>query len=119
METGYDSSQYGNILDTDGSSPQGLTVRVLNTKLIDEYMVNHSRCRGSLRAWLADAEVAAWATPTEVKARYPKASILSENRVVFDITGNRYRLLCRIAYKSAIVIVQRIGTHAEYSKWIL
>lgn len=94
-------------------------MRVLNTKLIDVYMVNHSRCRGSLKAWLAEAQVAAWTTPTEVKARYPKASILSDDRVVFDIAGNRYRLLCRIAYKSAIVIVQRIGTHAEYSKWVL
>ncbi len=94
-------------------------MRVLNTKLLEQYMISHPRCRGPLKAWLAEARAAAWATPPEVKARYPRASILSDNRVVFDIAGNRYRLLCHIAYKSAIVIVQRIGTHAEYDKWIL
>ena len=94
-------------------------MRVLNTTLIGEYMANHARCRGSLKAWLAEAQDAAWKTPAEVKVRYPKASILSGDRVIFDIAGNRYRLLCRIAYRSAIVIVQRIGTHAEYSKWNL
>ena len=94
-------------------------MRVLNTELMDEYMVKHSRCRGSLKSWLTEARAAVWTTPAEIKSRYPSASILSENRVVFDIAGKRYRLLCRIAYQLAIVVVLRIGTHAEYDKWIL
>ena len=101
------------------SPSPGIVVRVLNTKLVEQYMIDHAPCRGSLKAWLAEARAAAWASPTEVKARYPRASILSDNRVVFDIAGNRYRLLCQIAYKSAIVVIKRIGTHAEYDKWIL
>jgi mRNA interferase HigB len=94
-------------------------VRVLNTKLIEAYLADHARCRGSLKAWLAEARAALWSTPSDIKSRFPSASILSENRVVFDIAGNRYRLLCRIAYRSAVVFVLRIGTHAEYDKWDL
>jgi mRNA interferase HigB len=82
-------------------------------------MAKHSRCRSSLKAWLAEARAAGWTSPTDVKARYPSASILPENRVVFDIAGNRFRLLCRIAYQSALVVIQRIGTHDEYDKWDL
>jgi mRNA interferase HigB len=94
-------------------------VRVLNTTLLEAYMASHARCRGALKAWLAEALAAVWATPADIKDRYPSASILSDNRVVFDIAGKRYRLLCRVAYQSAIVRILRVGTHAEYDKWDL
>jgi mRNA interferase HigB len=102
-----------------GRQDLGGGVRVLNTALIESYMVGHARCRSALRAWLREAKAAAWTTPTDIKARYANASFLSNNRVIFDIAGNRYRLLCRIAYRSAIVRILRIGTHAEYDKWDL
>jgi mRNA interferase HigB len=94
-------------------------LRVVNTKLLDDYMAEHARSRGALRAWLAEAKDAAWSTPADVKERYPSASILSENRVVFNIAGNTFRLLCRVAYRSCVVMILKIGTHAEYDKWSL
>lgn len=95
------------------------SVRVLNTRLIEAFMADHAGCRGALKAWLVEARAALWATPADIKSRYATASILSGNRVVFNIAGNRYRLLCRIAYRSAKVLILRIGTHAEYDKWDL
>ena len=97
----------------------GALVRVVNVKLIDEYMAKHARCRGPATAWLAEAREAKWSTPADVKARYPSASLLSDNRVVFDLAGNHYRLLCVIAYRNGVVSIQRIGTHSEYDKWVL
>lgn len=94
-------------------------MRVLKVNLIEQYMAKHSGCRASLRAWLTEARAANWKTPADVKARYPKASILSENRVVFDIAGGAFRLLCQVAYQSAVVVVKKIGTHREYDKWDL
>jgi mRNA interferase HigB len=98
---------------------KGLVVRVLNLKLLDEYMSGHAQCRGSLKAWLSEARDATWETPADVKTRYPSASLLSGNRVVFNIAGNAFRLLCAIAYQSRVVSVLKIGTHSEYDKWSL
>ena len=94
-------------------------MRVVNTKLFDDFMAEHARSRAALRAWLAEAKDATWSTPADVKERYPSASLLSENRVVFNIAGNTFRLLCRVAYQSCVVMILKIGTHAEYDKWSL
>jgi mRNA-degrading endonuclease HigB of HigAB toxin-antitoxin module len=55
--------------------------------------------------------------PADVKARYPTASFLSDNRVIFNIEGNRYRIETKVSYEITVVLVRRVGTHAEYSKW--
>lgn len=94
-------------------------MRVLNTKVLESYMAKHARCRGPVRAWLSETRMAEWASPAELKERYPGASILSGNRVVFDLAGNNYRLVCVVAYRTSVVVVERIGTHAEYDKWDL
>ena len=57
-----------------------------------------------------------WQTPSDIKRLYPSASFLSENRVVFNIKGNSYRLIIKINYKYQVVWVRFIGTHAEYDK---
>lgn len=57
-----------------------------------------------------------WATPADVKASYGNASIVAGNRVVFNIHGNKYRLVVKINYPARIVFIRWIGTHAEYDK---
>jgi mRNA interferase HigB len=68
-------------------------------------------------AWLREATDAVWSTPQDVKQRYGHASILPGNRVIFNIKGNRYRLDVKISYKTQVVVIVRIGTHAEYDTW--
>ncbi len=70
----------------------------------------------SLKAWYYEAKQAQWHAPTDVKAQYPKASIVGNNRVVFNISGNRYRLVVEFHYASGIGYIRFIGTHAEYDK---
>jgi len=59
---------------------------------------------------------AQWRTPQDVKAAYPKASILKASRVVFNIKGNDYRLVAALQYRAGVVAIRSFGTHAEYDK---
>jgi len=76
----------------------------------------HRDAEGPLKAWLAEARSAQWASPQEVKNQYASASFLGNKRVVFNIKGNDYRLIVAIAYQMQYVYVKFIGTHAEYDK---
>ncbi|MBK9715312.1 MAG: urocanate hydratase [Kouleothrix sp.] len=81
----------------------------------------HSRLLGTdaeqpLRAWFHDAKVAVWTGPTDIRAVYASASLLAHNRVVFNIHGNRYRLIVAINYDYGIVYIRFIGSHAEYDR---
>jgi mRNA interferase HigB len=71
---------------------------------------------GAVKAWFAEAKLAEWSTPQDVKNQYASASIIANNRVVFNIKGNNYRLIVAIAYKMRYIYVKFIGTHAEYDE---
>jgi len=76
----------------------------------------HQDAKRALEAWYYEAKHAQWASPADIKALYRSASILKDNRVVFNIAGNKYRLIVRINYDSKTVFVRFIGTHREYDK---
>jgi mRNA interferase HigB len=67
-----------------------------------------------LKCWFREASKARWRDPHEIKGRYPSASILPGGRVVFNIGGNKYRLVAAVRYDFGLVYVRFIGTHAEY-----
>lgn len=69
-----------------------------------------------LEDWHAQAAEADWTRPSDIKAQYGDASILKGGRVVFNIGGNRYRLVVKINYEFRIVYVRFIGTHDEYDR---
>jgi mRNA interferase HigB len=70
--------------------------------------------RGQLEAWYGEVKSAAWRKPTDVKERYRNSSIIKSGRVVFNICGNKYRLVVKINYPAQIVFIRFIGTHEEY-----
>ena len=70
-----------------------------------------------MTAWLKEVNEATWETPQDIKARFPSASFVGNNRVVFNIKGNNYRLDVKVNYKNKIVLIKRCGSHAEYDKW--
>jgi mRNA interferase HigB len=69
-----------------------------------------------LRAWYADARTADWASPDMIKCRHASASIVRGNRVVFNIGGNRYRLMVRINFPCRVVYIRFVGSHADYDR---
>lgn len=91
-------------------------MRVISKKTLKEFWQKHSDCEESLKSWHKEAEEAIWKTPQDIKKDYPSASFLQDNRVVFNIKGNSYRLVVRINYDIAIVWIRFVGTHAQYDK---
>ncbi|AZQ13282.1 type II toxin-antitoxin system HigB family toxin [Shewanella khirikhana] len=67
-----------------------------------------------LKSWYEEAKCATWRNPQEIKAQYRNASFVGNNRVVFNIHGNKYRLIVAVKYDFSMVYVRFVGTHAEY-----
>lgn len=76
----------------------------------------HADAEQPLKAWHAEARAADWDQPSAIKARYRSASFVGKNRVVFNIAGNKYRLVVAIAYRMRVVYVKFIGSHAAYDE---
>ena len=92
---------------------------IAGRQLIEKFIRKHANSKSSLSAWLEEAEEAEWKTPQDIKDRYRSTDFLSGNRVIFDIGGNNYRLMVLVRYRNGLLLIQKIGTHAEYSKWKL
>lgn len=91
-------------------------MRVISRKKLKEFWEEHPDARQSLQAWYADVKHADWKTPTDIKNIYNNVSFLANNRVVFNIKGNKYRLVVAVQYKYRILYIRFIGTHREYDK---
>lgn len=89
-------------------------MRVIAKRALREFWGRFPDAEDSLKAWFAEAEKATWSTPGEIKAKYRSASFLKDNRVVFNICGNKYRLVTKVSYKNGIVLIRFVGTHKEY-----
>lgn len=92
-------------------------MKLLGKELLNGFKVIYADAQSQIESWEAEIQEADWKTPHHLKARYPKASILGNQQVVFDICRNKYRLLVKISYKNGIVLIKKIGTHKEYNKW--
>lgn len=89
-------------------------MRIISRKTLKEHWQKWPDSEQQLRAWYAEASKASWATPADVKEKYRSASIVGNGRVVFNICGNKYRLVVWINYAFHTVYVRFIGTHQEY-----
>lgn len=91
-------------------------MRIIARRTLREFWEKHERAEQPLRAWYAEASKAEWESPREIKEKYRHASFIADNRVVFNIAGNRYRLVTHINFHYQIVYVKFVGTHAEYDQ---
>jgi len=89
-------------------------MRIISRKKLREFWERHPDARQSLQAWYADVSIAEWKTPSDIRNVYKNASFLTDNRVVFNIKGNKYRLIVAIRYEYGIVYIRFIGTHRDY-----
>ncbi|MFZ2524198.1 MAG: type II toxin-antitoxin system HigB family toxin [Candidatus Ferrigenium altingense] len=72
--------------------------------------------QGALQSWYDEAAKASWGSPQNIKDQYRSASICGNQRVVFNIAGNKYRLVVEMQYRAGMVWVKFVGTHAQYDK---
>ena len=91
-------------------------MRVIAKKALRDFWEKHEDCEEQLKVWYHESENAVWKSPNQIKKNYPSASILTDNRVVFNIKGNNYRLIVKINYDYGIVWIRFVGTHAQYDK---
>ena len=91
-------------------------MRVIAKKILRDFWEKHAETEDPLKTWYKEAGKAKWRSPTDIKNDYPKASILKAGRVVFNICGNRYRLVAHINYIRQWVFIRFIGTHNDYDK---
>ena len=91
-------------------------MRVIAKKILRDFWIKHADCEQQLKAWFLEASKSQWKKTSDIKKEYPSASFLHDNRVVFNIKGNNYRLIVRINYDYQMVWIRFIGTHAEYDK---
>lgn len=94
-------------------------MRVVSKNALREFWRRRPDAQEPLASWhkrISRAAPSELDTPAKVKSQYPYSSILSNNRGVFNIKGNRYRLVAHINYESGTVYIRFIGTHAEYNR---
>ena len=116
-------------------------MRILGRDKLTSFMRKHAQSHGPLKAWLAEAEKANWTKWADIKARYPSADLIGDRArptgtrskaarskkaksaaghvVVFNIKANDFRLQVKVYFNRSIVIIERIGIHAQYNKWKL
>ena len=91
-------------------------MRVISRRILREFWEKHADAAIPLQTWFHEAEQAAWTNPADINAVYRNASILANNRIVFNIKGNRYRLVVLVVYVHNVVYIRFIGTHEEYDR---
>jgi mRNA interferase HigB len=92
-------------------------VRILSQSTLRAFWeAGNALAEGPLKAWYAEVSLAQWTGMADVKARYPSASVVDAERVIFNIHGNAYRLVVKVWFPGKIVYVKFVGTHADYDR---
>jgi mRNA interferase HigB len=91
-------------------------VNVVARPILIAFWTKHPEAQASLSAWYNQARAAEWKTPQDIRAQFNSADFVGDSRVVFDVGGNKYRVIVRISYVYKQVLIKFVGTHAEYDK---
>jgi len=92
-------------------------MQVIAKRTLKLFWQTHPQSEGPLRAWHAAVTRADWKGPSDVKAAFgTTVDFVHDNRIVFDIGGNKYRLVVHVAYRSKRVLIKFVGTHGDYDK---
>lgn len=90
-------------------------MRIISKSTLKKFWLIHPDSEQQLKAWHKDVSKADWESPHDVKQEYSSADIIGKNRVVFNIKGNRYRLVVKIYYTRKLCYIRFVGTHDEYN----
>ena len=89
-------------------------MRIIARSTRRTFWEKHADAEQPLKAWFKFASAADWVSPAAVKVDYRSASILKSGRAVFNICGNKFRLIAGVNYSVQVVYIKWVGTHAEY-----
>jgi len=91
-------------------------MRIFNKSTLRKFWTKHPDCEQALRSWYSETEKADWNSMHDIKEEYRTADFIGNNRVVFNIKGNNYRLIVKVYYIRKLCYIMFIGTHGEYDK---
>ncbi|MBN9220468.1 MAG: type II toxin-antitoxin system HigB family toxin [Mesorhizobium sp.] len=92
-------------------------MQVLSKKTLRDFWTTHNQAEGPLSAWFLAVSKANWDGPADIKAAFgTNADFVGDNRVIFDIGGNKFRLIVHVSYKFHRVLIKFVGTHKQYDK---
>ncbi|HSP11351.1 MAG TPA: type II toxin-antitoxin system HigB family toxin, partial [Salegentibacter sp.] len=91
-------------------------MRIIAKRSLREFWTKYADSEQQLKSWYRETEQTRWENINELKKDFPNASILQDNRIVFNIRGNKYRLIVKFNFEYQIGWIRFIGTHAEYDK---
>jgi mRNA interferase HigB len=83
-------------------------------KTLRDFIVQHHSSKPALLAWYEEAGKAKWQKPMDIKKQFANVSFVGQNRVIFNIKGNDFRLIVAIAYRLGVVYIKFVGTHKQY-----
>ena len=92
-------------------------MRVIALRTLRKFWKRHPQAKQPVRRWYRMVAPARWVGPADIKAQFgASVDFVSDNRVIFDLGGNRYRMVVHVSYTFGRVLVKFIGTHAEYDR---
>lgn len=91
-------------------------MRIIALGTLRDFWKRHPDAEVPLRAWYAAGSRAQWNRPADIKDAYRSASFLANNRVVFNLKGNDYRLVTAVHYNRGMLYIRFVGTHGEYDR---
>lgn len=92
-------------------------MQIIARRTLRLFWEKQPRAEKPLKAWFAMVEAATWRGPADVKTQFgATVDFVGDNRIIFDIGGNKYRLVVHVAYPFNRVLIKFLGTHAEYDK---
>ncbi len=92
-------------------------MQIIALRTLKQFWEIHPQAELPLRAWFANASLSVWTKPQDIKIAYgATVDFVADNRVTFDIAGNKYRLIVHVSYPFKRVLVKFIGTHNDYDK---
>lgn len=91
-------------------------MRIIAKRTLREFWAKHPDSEQQLKAWFSQAEKAGWRNIHDLRRDHPQASIVAGNRIIFNIKGNKYRLIVKFNFDFQLGWVRFVGTHAEYDK---
>jgi len=89
-------------------------VNVVSIKRLQEFWARHPKAKPSLSGWYKIVKAAEWTSPQDIRDQFNSVDFVSDNRVIFDVGGNNYRVVARVSYTYKQVLVKFVGTHKEY-----
>ncbi len=91
-------------------------MHIISRRPLRDFSQRHPQAKALLDAWFTEVRHANWKSFADIRLHYQSADVVAGDRVIFNVGGNRYRLVVKVAYKTGVVFIRFVGTHTEYDK---